>query len=162
MADENLFKELESRELESLDIFLAAKAGKMAITLDEYLQTRLLNGASREALLNDLLDDLENGGRIFGEFRRSIRATANGTIHRFRDIGQFSEEGVDQKYRWAAVLVNTCPDCIDRHGTLKSWEEWEADGLPRTGMTVCKENCRCVLIPEDSIDLQPVLRKGRP
>lgn len=154
-------KDLTTRELNTLEIFLTAKAERTTITLEEYIQTRILQGATREALKADLLRDLEEGGRIFGEFRNAVRATANGTINRFRDTGIFGELGTEQNYRWAAVLVKTCPDCIERHGKVKKWDEWEAEGLPRTGQTVCKENCRCMLIPEEFTVLEPIKRAGR-
>jgi len=152
--------DLSNRELDTLEIFLTAKAQRTAITLEEYIQSRVIQGATKEAIKADLLADLEGGGRIFGEFRNAVRATSNGTVNRFRDTAIFQELGTEQNYRWAAVLVKTCPDCMDRHGKVKKWDEWEADGLPRTGQTVCKENCRCMLIPEEFTVLEPIMRKG--
>lgn len=152
------------REMDSLSISLLSKVAKSAVTLDEYISIRTRQGASAAAIKADLLDDLNNGGRIFGEFRNGIKATANGTIHRFRDIGQVSEHGYEQNYKWAAVLVNTCPDCEVRHGVEKSYEEWERAGLPRTLQTICKEYCRCMLIPADMTvikgeNIKPIKRK---
>lgn len=141
-----------------MDIFLQAKAKRTAISIEEYIQTRLAQGASKETLQADLLDDLENGGRIFSEFRNAIRATSNGVINRFRDNGIFSSIGVDTKYRWVAVLINTCPDCLERHNQVQTWSDWEAEGLPRTGQTVCKENCKCILLPADNTDTEPIMR----
>lgn len=149
------------RELATMDIFLRAKASRTSTTLEEYIQARLLQGATKESIREDLLTDLDEGGRIFGEFRNAIRATANGTINRTRDNAIFSEIGTKTKYRWVAILINTCPDCLDRHGQVKSWEKWEDEGLPRTGQTVCKENCKCVLLPEANIEIEPVMRSKK-
>ena len=41
----------------------------------------------------------------------------------------------------------------------KNYSEWEADGLPRTGVTVCKENCKCMLLPSGTAILDPIQRK---
>ena len=158
MADEKLFDEQIARELQAMAIHLTTKVGRTALTIDEFIQSRLLLGATEEEISKMLLEDLENNGRIFSEFRRAIKSTARGSINRVRDIGYFSEEGVDRNYRWSAVLVKTCPDCLARHGQVKTWEEWEAEGLPRTGATVCRENCHCVLIPEQFSELQPIKR----
>ncbi len=38
MADENLFDELLARELELMQIYLSAKAGRTAITIEEFVQ----------------------------------------------------------------------------------------------------------------------------
>lgn len=158
MPASDLSDELFNRELQTMSIFLWGKSMRTAITIEEYIQTRLIQGIDREVIRKELLDDLNNNGRMFAEFRNAIRATANGVSNRMRDAGEFSQLGVITTYRWSAVLINTCPDCIERHGQVKTWEEWEAEGLPRTGHTVCKEFCRCVLLPADMTALEPVLR----
>ncbi len=150
-----------NNEMNILDILLEAKAQRTIITLEEYIRMRRFSGASVEAIRADLLADLQEGGRIFGEFRNAIKATIDGAIHRFRDQAEISELGDEQKFRWVAVLINTCPDCLDRHGQVKTWDEWAAEGLPRTGQTVCRENCKCVLLPADSTVLEPVKRGNR-
>lgn len=156
-----MFDEQIDRELNAMAIFLTSKAAKTALTIDEFVQARLALGATKQAIEQQLIDDLNNNGRIFSEFRRSVKATARGSVNRVRDIGYFSEFGVDREYRWSAVLVKTCPDCIDRHGQVKSWDEWEAVGLPRTGSTVCRENCHCVLIPKEYAELEPIKREKK-
>lgn len=161
MADERLFDEQINRELDAMAIFLTTKAKRTALTIDEFVQSRLVTGASRSEIERQLLDDLNNNGRIFSEFRRAVKSTARGSVNRVRDIAYFSEFEVDKSYRWSAVLVKTCPDCLDRHGQVKSWDEWESIGLPRTGATVCRENCHCMLIPEEYSELQPIQRGKR-
>lgn len=164
MAEDNknkLFQDLISRELDTMEIFLIGKASRTAVTLQEYISAAQAQGVSDEAIEAELTRDLEEGGRIFGEFRSSVKATSNGIINRLRDSAEFSEIGIDTQYRWVAVLVNTCPDCLARHGRVQKWEEWEGEGLPRTGQTVCKENCRCVLLPASTSELEPIRREKR-
>lgn len=155
IADEGI-----TRELATLDITLSAKIARTAITIEEYINVRRAQGATLAVIRADLLTDLESGGRVFGEFTNAMKPTFAGSTHRFRDAGALAEMGVSNKYRWVAVLVNTCPDCMDRHNKIKQWAGWEDDGLPRTGATVCKENCKCVLIPAEAAELAPILRKG--
>lgn len=159
-GSEDLFAEFLDREIGAMEIFLTSKAERTAITLEELIQTRLLLGASEDQIEADLLKDLEEGGRIFGEFRNAVRATSNGVINRVRDSAIFGNLGVDAKYRWVAVLINTCPDCLERHNRVQSWIEWEKKGLPRTGQTVCKELCKCILIPAESTEVEPI-RRGK-
>lgn len=162
MAEINdLFNELLSREIETMQIFLLSKASRAAISIEEYINTRIAQGASIDSIRDFLLDDLNNNGRIFAEFRNAVRATANGVIARSRDNALFSQAGVEEEYRWVAVLVNTCPDCIERHGVAKTYAEWEEDGLPRTGVTVCKENCKCMLLPAKTAILEPIQRNRK-
>lgn len=159
--DAELFGEFIDRELAAMEIFLGSKAAKTAITLEEYIQTRILLGASEESIEADLLKDLDEGGRIFGEFRNAIKATSNGVINRVRDSAIFGHLGIEAPYRWVAILINTCPDCIERHNRVQSWLEWEKEGLPRTGQTVCKENCKCILIPAEATEVEPIRREKK-
>jgi hypothetical protein len=156
--DRNIIETSLDKELESLEIVLTAKATRTAITLNEFIDLSLAQGIDPDVLEESLLKDLKEGGRIFGEFRNSIRATVGGSIGRTRDGAQLAMIGVDTKYRWSAVLINTCPDCLERHGQVMKWGEWEAEGLPRSGVTVCGQNCKCVLLPEIASEISPIMR----
>jgi len=160
MASDEQKQFLLNREFETLAIILESVGARTAITLKEYIETRLLQGATEKAIFEELSTDLLSGGRIFGEFRNSIKATMTGTIQKFRDVGEFGSLDLREKkkFRWAAVLVNTCPDCFKRHGEVKTWDAWEAEGLPRSGHTVCKSYCQCMLIPEEYTVLEPIKR----
>jgi hypothetical protein len=162
MADEEL-ESLLNREMDILDIRLKAKSRRTSASVDEYVKTRLLSGTAIDVIEEELLTDLNDGGRIFGEFRNSIRATAHGNMMRIRDASQFSNQGLDVKYQWVAVLINTCDDCLELHGEVKSYSEWEEDGLPRAGHTVCGENCRCVLLPANVVSspMEPIKRGAK-
>ena len=146
-----------NKELTTLDIILAAKVGRTAITLDEYVKLRQAQGATLEAIRSDLITDLREGGRIFGEFKNSLQPTFAGSTSRFRDIGALTETGISATYRWVAILVNTCPDCLERHNQVKKWAEWEEEGLPRSGATVCGQSCKCMLVSAEATAIEPVI-----
>ena len=58
-------------------------------------------------------------------------------------------------FLWVAIEdKNTCPICADNHGRTKSFEEWAAIGLPRAGACFGGSYCRCILVPENSLDDQ--------
>ncbi|MDD2680437.1 MAG: hypothetical protein PHO03_06545 [Candidatus Omnitrophica bacterium] len=156
--DRLIVREGIEKELATLEIILAAKIGRTALTLEEYIQMRLSQGATLDAIRADLLTDLEEGGRIFGEFKNALQPTFAGSTSRFRDIGQLAETGISKTFRWVAVLVNTCPDCLERHNQIKTWIKWEEEGLPRSGATVCGQNCKCVLVSAEATALEPVIR----
>lgn len=157
---EELSKAATAKELTTLDIVLSAKVGRTAVTIEEYVQLRLAQGATLDIIRTDLLTDLEEGGRIFGEFRNMLKPTFAGSTSRFRDAGALAEMGMSKKYRWVAVLINTCPDCLERHNQVQLWELWEDEGLPRSGATVCGQDCKCVLLPEEITELEPIYRQG--
>lgn len=151
-----------NRELESLDILLWAKVNRSAITLEEYIKFRTMQGASLDVIREDLLTDLNEGGRIFGEFRRAIKPTFAGALNRFSSVGEFVSYMGEKDFRWVAVFDGhkICPDCYARHGRTQTWEEWEAEGLPQAGATVCAEWCRCKLIPAEATEMEPIYREN--
>lgn len=155
---QQIFKDFMQREIETMEILLVAKASKTAITIEEYIQMRLKQGADPAVIEADLIKDLEEGGRIFGEFNNAIQATAKGVVNRTRDNAIFADLGIATPYRWIAVLRNTCPDCLSRHNQVKTWAEWELEGLPRTGMTVCRDFCQCFLVPAANTEVEPLMR----
>ncbi len=161
MADDKQRETLYGNELNVLDIQLVASAERSAITIQEYISTRTLQGASIDLVSQELLDDLKNNGRLFGEYTRAIKATAHGNIKRVADVGLYSETGLDENYRWITVQDSkVCPDCGPRHADVMSWEEWSAVGLPRSGWSVCRSNCRCELVKTEA-DVPVITRRKR-
>ena len=144
-------------DLNTLSISLRTAATRTAATLEELIARALETGMTKEALRAYLLQDLEEGGRIFGEFRRAIAASGNGIIRDFSDTGQWAEDDDKQvaRFMWIAVMINTCPDCMERHGRIKTMEDWEQEGLPRAGFTVCRSHCQCNLVDADVAILMP-------
>ena len=144
-------------DLTTMTISLKTAASRTAVTLEELITRALATGMTREALREYLLQDLAEGGRIFGEFRRAVSASGNGVIRDFSDSAQWSEDDEKQvaRFMWIAVMVNTCPDCMERHGRIFTMEEWEEKGLPRAGFTVCRSHCQCNLVDADVAILKP-------
>ncbi len=44
--------------------------------------------------------------------------------------------------------TNPARSCYARHGLLKPYADWAKMGLPGSGVTYCRGNCRCQLVPE--------------
>lgn len=159
--EQQVYMDFMQKEIDTMEIVLVASAEKTAITIEEYISTRLKQGADPDVVEAALIKDLEEGGRIFGEFRNAIRATTTGVVNRARDNAIFANLGLDTPYRWVAVLINTCPDCLERHNRVQPWPLWELEGLPRTGATVCKHFCHCFLIPAFTTEIEPIQRGGK-
>ena len=107
-------------------------------------------GISEAAIVNILGNDLATGGRIFGEFRNTIkRGIISATMQASR-VGQDRVYGDSVEMQWVSVgSPKICPDCEDRISQIRSWDEWESLGLPASGFSVCKEFCYCQLIPAE-------------
>ena len=107
-------------------------------------------GVGDREIIRILDTDLRTGGRIFGELRVLIkRGIVGGIMQGFR-IGQDNIFGDSVMMRWVSVgSPRICDDCESRVGQIDTWANWEVEGLPASGFSVCKENCYCQLVPED-------------
>lgn len=149
MEKDRFFNIKFNRQMKSMEISLSAEVTRTSATLKETVDKLKLAGMTKDAIKSNLEKDLAEGGRIFGPFRRAIKATTEGTIGKISTDAYLAEFGTDIQFTWIAALVNTCEDCLPRHGEIRSYDDWEAEGLPRSGWSICKENCQCVLIPQE-------------
>ena len=110
-------------------------------------------GVNQQSIIGFLTQDLTTNGRIFGEFRNSIKRGIVGGINQaFRRAGE-----VGQKLKWVTVSKNICSDCESRAGQSETWDTWQSLGMPGSGWSICKEHCYCQLVP-DSFDVDDKLQ----
>ena len=157
MADEETTEEItQNIEEEDENILLWATLG-VSFGIDIFLtrierEVALLRnaGITQRGIVDILRNDLATNGRIFGEFRNTIKRGVVSSVMQASRIGQDRVYGDRMMFRWVSVgTPKICGDCAARIGEVKSWEEWEALGLPASGFSVCKEFCYCQLVPED-------------
>ena len=117
--------------------------------LELLIKSMAVAGAEPEAIRQYLLYDLENGGRIFGSLANGITGATVLGITSSSQIAQmltYKQKGI-QEFRWVTVSKNPCFQCSERAGRTEMWEYWETIGLPRSGFSVCRGNCKCHLEP---------------
>ena len=133
-----------------IDIFLTRLEREIAV---------LRNAGIAETTIVDILgNDFANNGRIFGEFRNTVKRGVVSSVMQASRVGQDRVHGDSVKFRWVSVgTPKICVDCTPRIGEVRSWEEWESLGLPASGFSVCKEFCYCQLVPEE-IEMPSSLR----
>ena len=163
--DEETTEEItQNLEEEDENILLWATLG-VSFGIDIFLTriereiTLLRNaGISESGIINILGNDLATNGRIFGEFRNTIKRGVVSSVMQASRVGQDRVHGDSVKFRWVSVgTPKICVDCTPRIGEVRSWEEWESLGLPASGFSVCKEFCYCQLVPEE-IEMPSSLR----
>ena len=164
MANEE-FTEENTRNLEEEDenILLWATLGisygiDIFITRLEREIALLRNAGVADAAILDILgNDLAANGRIFGEFRNTIKRGIISAIMQASRIGADRVYGDSMMFQWVSVgTPRICADCESRIGEIRSWGEWESLGLPASGFSVCKEFCYCQLVPE-GVSMPPSL-----
>ena len=125
-------------------------ASRLTLDLAATVTTMTASGMTNEAIKQSLLNDLNNGGRIFGSLRNQFRSTVkNGVTYaaNMSAINEYKQAGVTQ-YRWKTVGKNICDDCAERHDETGTLEEIANIGLPQSGFSVCQSNCKCQLVAE--------------
>lgn len=104
-------------------------------------------GASDEAIIQSLTDSIAVRGPEFAPLISGLKKDANQMQQRFFIDGYREGANIeDQKlYMWRAIGSGSCPTCVDFHGDVMSYIEWEREGVPGAGLTICGHQCRCVL-----------------
>ena len=157
MANEEFTEEItQNLEQADEDILLWATLGisygiDIFATRIEREVALLRNAGVTDAAILDILgNDLATNGRIFGELRNTIKRGIVSAIMQASRVGADRVYGDSMMMRWVSVgTPKICVDCTPRIGQVKSWDEWEALGLPASGFSVCKEFCYCQLVPVD-------------
>ena len=124
--------------------------------LEKSVSNMMVNGMTDDAIKTVLETDMKEGGRIFGQFRNDIKSQVVFSINQSAKLGQYKHYDMDKMlFTWVTVGGHkVCPDCDARTGQIKSWAEWEAEGLPGSGWSVCKGYCYCVLDPTGKMSKQ--------
>ncbi len=161
---EEILNESTEEDEASINYAILATAYFSSIFVERIEQEiRLFRGAgmSDAGIVTALSNDLSSGGRIFGEYSRAIkRGIVLGIMQGFR-VGQDAIYGDSVKFRWVSVgSPRICNDCQSRIDTVLTWDQWQEQGLPASGFSVCKENCFCQLIPENVEIDNPVIVQG--
>tara|TARA_R100001594_G_scaffold143111_1_gene190719 strand:+ start:770 stop:1339 length:570 start_codon:yes stop_codon:yes gene_type:complete len=134
-----------------------------ALNIDKYVTQLRSNGISDETIEQQLTKDMDEGGKIFGFLRNSIVASVVLGIAQSARFGQYEEFDMEQEFTWVTVAGHRiCEDCEERAGTTLPFSEWEAEGLPGSGWSLCGSFCYCILDPTGSVSNMIQLPKNSP
>jgi len=141
-------------------------AQQTTMNLQELVINMKASGMGSDAIRNVLLNDLNTGGAIFGNFKNSVKKTVAGGVGMAGNgaaFQKYTKAGV-KTFRWITAGAKSCPDCIPRHGETGSMEYFETIGVPKSGFSVCGANCQCTLVPEgyngENLD-KPLVREKK-
>ena len=123
------------------------------------------SGVSSDIIKQTLANDMNQGGRIFGQLRNETKASIVDGINQSAKMGQYENYDLDKgTFAWVTVGGHrVCMDCDGRAGMTLTFNEWESEGLPGSGWSVCQGYCYCVLDPTGQISKKvnaPVREKG--
>jgi len=123
------------------------------------------SGMDDDAILAALTSSEEFQLRVLGRFRGGLKDMARGFVTTLDDVSYQAAferrrgRGLPNKHVWVtrydgkvcgkdAVGAGAWRvSCWHRHKLSKTYVEWQRAGLPGSGVTYCRRNCRCVLFP---------------
>lgn len=148
---------MPDHNLQDLSVILASSlataSSKTVLDLQGIITQMRASGMSDDAIKTFLVNDLREGGRIFGQYKNAIKNTVGNAVSFSSRVAQkevYESAGV-QRYRWVSLSrtenKEPCPDCAEREGNIGTWEFFTTIGLPQSGFSVCQFSCNCVLEP---------------
>lgn len=169
------FKEWLGRNYETMpteitqnieDLFMQYFAEESANYVDKkgaMIRTMFLNGVDRKTIKDQLVQEIKEAKKETGTYFNALNGSGNAYLMRAADEAAnkaFAVKDMLGKMRWVAFFTKTCPDCIERHGKIKTFKQWQMSGVPRSGVTVCRQHCHCVLLPEEyKIDVKEAMKR---
>ena len=121
------------------------------LELKSVARNLLLGGLSETEVTRQLEENIRATGRETGAYFNAISSDVKSAIFQIADQAAqdaFAFENLQDRQRWITFFGKSCPDCRARHNLVKSYDEWLSEGLPRSGATVCRQHCHCVLLPD--------------
>jgi len=144
----NKEKEIETEAREMLANRLENAALGYELATKSLMSDLFLAGSNRAAK-ERITEEIAGGKRETGTFFNASAESAGSYIWQIADLAAneaFQSENLE-RMKWITFFSNSCPDCEDLHGKVKTYERWQIHGLPRSGVTVCRSHCHCVLVP---------------
>ena len=109
-------------------------------------------GAAKTTIETVIASDLASFGRITGELNNAITNSVVQGIMMAAQQGEYENyETLEQEFIWVTVSGRVCKDCSGVSGQTKKFSEWEKHGLQRSGWSVCRHRCYCVLDPTGTL-----------
>ena len=99
---------------------------------------------------------------MMNQLKGQIKRTNNSLLRRMtgKSINEFQQERTrileadnlsKRIWVWVTAFKNSCTSCIRRHNVVKSWNEWENAGMPKSDALVCDGNCNCQVHKREDI-----------
>jgi len=128
---------------------IANASAQTVLSMNSVITSMQATGMSSTQIKAVLMNDLTSGGRLFGGFRSQIRNTVKNGVEyagNTSSMGAFEDAGI-KEFIWVTVGGGkVCADCESRSGQVGTNEFWRTVGRPKSGFSVCQQNCRCQLV----------------
>jgi hypothetical protein len=126
---------------------LQKKRQAMLDEIDSNIKTSRLLGMSDEQIYNNLISDFENEIGIFQKFQGAIEGEMDTLVNQTTQVSKVIDNPIDQKCEWVLdpTVEKHCDTCLEREGQIKTFLEWNEEGIPGSDATECGGYCMCSL-----------------
>jgi hypothetical protein len=165
--EEGIPDDLENLLVSVIDDIAFAAAG-FQVAVNSAVNTMLSTGMSVQFVETTLRDNLNAGTGPFAALRHDVKKSVTRGINQSSRLGQyktyFSQKELEKLgkkalFAWINVTGHKiCVDCQGRAGEVHTFAEWEKEGLPGSGATICTSYCYCVLDPIGKLSDEVVVK----
>lgn len=151
----------------NLTLRLNAATQQYSVSVKQLVSEMLLHKMSRSQTQKKIGEEIRGGKRETGTYFNAVVAAEQSYLFDVADAAAqevFACQNLQEleKWKWVAFFTRTCPDCIERHGQVKTYKQWQNVGVPRAGQTVCRSHCHCVLLPDFyAVDIAAPVKRER-
>ena len=158
---DELTPELEEMLLSTLDD-MVFEVEVFGTQIEKQVSKLTKAGLSTSAIEATINQDMLNGGRIVGQLRNSIKEAIVDGVNQSSRFGQYNGYDLNNAiFTWITVSSRVCEDCQAREGMTGTFAEFESEGLPGSGRTVCGAYCYCVLDPTGEVSTRVTIPNTR-
>lgn len=149
---------------EYMTISIEGVAGSFANDIDEFVGLMTASGVSQSEIKSILANDLKQRGTLFNSLKNKSNLAIRNGVESASNIAtgiEYKNAGIE-RLRWVSAGNNVCPDCADRAGVIGTQEYFDLIGNPKSGFSVCGQNCQCQLVPVEYVQEGDVIKKVKP
>lgn len=115
----------------------------------EFIRRERALGIGDDEIFNRLQDNLNNGQDFFGRFKGAMEVELDNIVGVTAQDYSNSIYAPDAMLKWELdpTVVNHCEDCLrNAKDAPRTYQQWEAIGIPGFGNTACSDYCKCTLV----------------
>lgn len=135
---------------------LAREKGILQSDIDVFFKRAEVAGYTEKEILKQLVLASEEGTGPIAQLAKRLENVERDVLRREASASEIDEyrkvAGIDEKWQWITISASPCPDCEIRAGVVLTFDEWNDQGLPGDGRTICRSSCMCKLIPVSVAD----------
>lgn len=145
-----------ARRLDLALMQLEKEAGILKADINIFMAQAKIAGFTEKQILGQLVQAASDKVGIVDGFSKRVKSLTEAAMIReksAKETDEYKKESLpDEEWVWITISASPCPDCQERAAKILPMDRWEKIGIPGAGRTICRQFCRCKLIPASIAD----------